>query len=155
MKVMFIASSGGHLTELMNLSSLFENYDYSIVTEKTRNNLKLKDKYPNRVSFLLHGSKEFPFTYFFKFIYNSIKSVILYLKYHPDYIVTTGTHTAVVLSYIAKILGTKIVYIETFANINSKTMAGKMIYPIADLFIVQWEEMLKLYPKAKYFGGVF
>lgn len=155
MKVMFIASSGGHLTELMKLSSLFENYDYSIVTEKTRNNLKLKDKYPNRVSFLLHGSKEFPFTYFFKFIYNSIKSVILYLKYHPDYIVTTGTHTAVVLSYIAKILGTKIVYIETFANINSKTMAGKMIYPIADLFIVQWEEMLKLYPKAKYFGGVF
>lgn len=155
MRVMFIASSGGHLTELMKISSLFEKYDFSIVTEKTRNNMKLKAKYPNRVSYLLHGSKEFLFTYIFKFIYNSIKSVILYLKYHPDYIVTTGTHTAVVLSYIGKILGTKIVYIETFANINSKTMAGKMIYPIADLFIVQWEEMLKLYPKAKYFGGVF
>ena len=29
------------------------------------------------------------------------------------------------------------------------------IYPIADLFIVQWEEMLKLYPKAVYGGAIY
>ena len=59
------------------------------------------------------------------------------------------------MCYIGKIFGVKIVYIETFANINTKTLAGKIIYPIADKFIVQWESMKKLYPKSEYFGGVF
>lgn len=62
-------------------------------------------------------------------------------------IVTTGTHTAGPMCYLGKIFGSKIIYIETFANKNKKTATGRLIYPIADLFIVQWEEMLKLYPK--------
>ena len=50
---------------------------------------------------------------------------------------------------LGKIFGSKIIYIETFANRNKKTATGRLLYPIADLFIVQWEEMLKLYPKAR------
>ena len=56
---------------------------------------------------------------------------------------------------IGKILGSKIIYIETFANIHTKTATGRLIYPIADLFIVQWESMLKVYPKAVYGGWIF
>ena len=42
---------------------------------------------------------------------------------------------------------TKIIYIETFANRNKKTATGRLIYPIADLFIVQWETQKKYYKK--------
>ena len=45
--------------------------------------------------------------------------------------------------------------VETFANINKKTATGRLIYPIADMFIVQWKEMLDLYPKAIYGGKIF
>lgn len=38
---------------------------------------------------------------------------------------------------------------------NTKTVTGKLVYKFADLFLVQWEDMLKLYPKAKYFGSLF
>ncbi|MBF0990227.1 MAG: hypothetical protein HXK70_05715 [Clostridiales bacterium] len=69
--------------------------------------------------------------------------------------VTTGTHTAVPICYIGKLFGCKIIYIETFANITTKTLAGKILYPITDKFIVQWESMKKLYPKADYYGGIF
>ena len=51
---------------------------------------------------------------------------------------------------LGKIFGSKIIYIETFANHHKKTATGRLIYPIADLFIVQWEEMLEIYPKAVY-----
>ncbi len=37
-------------------------------------------------------------------------------------------------------------------NKNSKTLAGRLVYPIANTFVVQWEDMLKLYPKAVYWG---
>ena len=43
-KVMFIASTGGHLSELLQLSPIFRNYDYTLITEKTKRNMGLKSK---------------------------------------------------------------------------------------------------------------
>lgn len=154
-KVLFIASTGGHLNELMQLEPMFKNYDYHIITEKTKSNISLVKKYPNKVNFLVYGTKDKKLIYPFKFIYNIFKSLLLYIKIRPKYIVTTGTHTAVPICYIGKLFGTKIIFIETFANSKTKTLSGKMIYPIANLFIVQWESMLDLYPKAVYGGWIY
>ncbi|MEG1463243.1 MAG: PssD/Cps14F family polysaccharide biosynthesis glycosyltransferase, partial [Anaerorhabdus sp.] len=128
---------------------------YHIITEKNKSTENLMEKYGNKIDFLVYGTKDHLFTYFFKFIYNSFKSLILYAKIKPEFIVTTGTHTAVPLCYIGKLFGTKIIFIETFANSETKTLSGTFIYPIADLFIVQWESMLKLYPKAQYGGWIY
>ena len=154
-RVMFISSTGGHFNELLQLEKMFNNYDYSIVTEKTKSNAYLKDKYKDRVSYLIYGTKYHFISYPFKFCFNFIKSGFIYLKYRPDYIITTGVHTAVPMCIIGKILGSKIIYIETFANMVSKTVTGKLIYPITDKFIVQWESMKKLYPNADFGGWIF
>ena len=79
----------------------------------------------------------------------------IYLKIRPSVIITTGTHTAVSMCYIGKLFGSKIIYIETLANRTTRTLAGKIVYPIADYFLVQWESMLKLYPKAIYSGFIY
>ena len=155
MRVLFISSTGGHLTEMMQLKKLFKKYDYYIVPEKPKSTLYLKDQYKKRVSYLVYGTKDHFFTYIFKLFYNIMKSIYLYFKIHPDYIITTGTHTAGPICYLGKIFGSKIIYIETFANMSTKTITGKFIYPIADLFVVQWESMLALYPEAKYGGWIF
>ncbi|MCI6271547.1 MAG: polysaccharide biosynthesis protein [Erysipelotrichaceae bacterium] len=152
-KVMFVSSTGGHLSELLKLEPLFKEFDYHLVTEKTKSNISLKEKY--KVSYLVYGTKKQLFSYFFKFAFNILKSFYLFLKYQPDYVVTTGTHTAVPLCYIAHLFKRKVIFIETFANAKSQTQAGKMIYPIADLFIVQWESMLEFYPNAIYGGWIF
>ena len=131
-RVLFVASTGGHLNELMQLKEMFKWYDYHLITEKTKSNIELKKKYGNRISYLVYGTKDHILSYPFKLFYNCIKSIYLYFKIHPDYIVTTGVHTAGPISCIGKIFGTKIIYIETFANINTKTVTGKLLYPIAD-----------------------
>lgn len=154
-KIIFISSTGGHLTELRQLEDLFQKNDSYLVTEKTKNNKSLIKKYQNRIKFLCYGTKHNMLIYPFICIYNILKSMILYFKIHPDYIITTGAHTCVPMCYIGKIFGSKIIYIETFANIHTKTLTGKLIYPISDVFIVQWKEMLDLYPKAKYWGWIF
>lgn len=153
--VLFISSTGGHLNELMQLSPMFEKYDYHIITEKTKSNLKLKEKYPGKVGYLVYGTKLHIFTYIFKLLYNCFKSLYYYIKFHPDYIITTGTHTAGPMCCIGKILGSKIIYIETFANIKTKTSTGKLIYHFADHFIAQWPSMKKLYPKAIDGGWIY
>lgn len=154
-KVLFIASTGGHLNELMQLKTLFKKYDYHIVTENTKVDKSLKNKYGNKMSFLIYGTKKYPISYIFKFIANCFISLYYFFKYQPEVIVTTGTHTAGPMCYLGKIFGSKIIYIETFANRNRKTATGRLVYPIADLFIVQWEELLKIYPKAVYGGAIY
>lgn len=153
-RVLFISSTGGHLDELLQLKSLFNKYDSYIVTEKTKSNSSLKNKYKN-VNYLVYGTKSHLFPYLFIFPFNILKSLFLFIKIRPKVIITTGTHTAVPMCYIGKLFRRKIIYIETFANNTSKTAAGKLVYPIADSFIIQWESLKELYPKAIYGGWIY
>ena len=157
-KVLFISSTGGHLEELTQLKDMFKKYDYYIVTEKTKSNLKLKEKYPQRVSFLVYGSYTTflkKITYPFKLLINCFLSLFIFIKIRPKYIVSTGAHTAGPMCCIGKLFGSKIIFIETFANSKTKSRTGRLVYKFADLFIVQWEEMLELYPNAVYGGWIF
>ena len=153
--VMFISSTGGHFNELSQLKPLLKKYDYYIVTEKEKDKMYLKEKYKNKVSYLVYGTKDHMLTYPFKLLYNTLKSFFIYLKFRPKVIITTGAHTAGPMCLIGKIFGSKIIFIESMANIKTKTITGRIVYKFADLFIVQWESMLSLYPKAKYGGWIF
>ena len=154
-KVLFISSTGGHLSEMMMLESLFKKYDYHIITEKTDTTKNLSEKYKGKVNYLIYGTKDHFLIYPFKLFLNCFISLFIYLKVRPNVIITTGTHTAGPMCCIGKLFGSKIIYIETMANIETKTVTGRIIYYFADLFIVQWESMLKLYPKAKYGGWLY
>ena len=154
-KVLFISSTGGHLSEMMMLSSMFSKYDYHIITEKTKSNLKLKEKYKNKVNYMIYGTKDHMLTYPFKLLANCFKSLYYYIKIRPDFIVTTGVHTAAPMCCLGKMFGSRIIYIETFANMKSKTITGSKIYKFADMFVVQWESMLEMYPNAVYGGWIY
>jgi len=154
-KVLFISSTGGHFNEMMQLKSMFDKYEYHIITEKDKTTKHLKDQYKKRINFLVYGTKDHLITYPLKLLFNCFKSLFLYFKIRPKVIVTTGAHTAGPICYIGKLFGSKIIFIETLANSESKTITGKLVYPIANLFIVQWESMLKHYPKAVYWGWLF
>ena len=154
-KVLFISSTGGHFNELMQLKPMFEKYDYHIITEKDESTKSLKDKYGEKIMYLPYGTRKKLFAYIFIYTFLCFKTIYLYFKLRPKYIVTTGTHTAGPMCYLGKLFGSKIIYIETYANRNKKTATGRLIYPIADLFIVQWKELLELYPKAIYGGAIY
>lgn len=153
-KVMFISSMGGHLNELLQLKPLFSKYQTSFVTEKTPSTLFLEKEY-KEVYYLPYATKHQMWKYIFVFPYNIFKSFFLFLKVKPDVIISTGSHTAVPMCYIAHLFKKKVIYIETFANIYTKSVAGKLVYPITDKFVVQWESMLDLYPNAIYGGWIF
>ncbi|QHS23515.1 polysaccharide biosynthesis protein [Virgibacillus sp. MSP4-1] len=152
-KILLISSIGGHLTQLLQLNSLFQNYQYHIVTEKSEITVPLKNQYS--VSFLVYGARNYPVRYLFKFGYNILKSFFIFLRKRPNVVITTGVHTAVPMCYIAKLFRKKVVYIESFAKSKTPSLSGKLVYPIADLFIVQWETMKDVYPDAIYGGAIY
>lgn len=76
-------------------------------------------------------------------------------KEKPDLIISSGAAVAVPFFYIGKLMGAKVVYIEVFDRYNKPTLTGKLVYPIADKFIVQWEEEKKSIPKQLIWGVFF
>ena len=76
-------------------------------------------------------------------------------KEKPDLIISCGAAVAVPFFYLGKLFGAKLVYIEVFDRIDKPTVTGKMVYPVTDRFIVQWEEQKKVYPKAVNLGSIF
>lgn len=153
--VIFISSTGGHLTELLQMKPLFDEVNATVITEKTKSNQHLKENLTCPVYYLAYGTKQHLLSYLFIFAWNWVRSLIYFIQCKPDVIVTTGTHTAVPMCYIAHFFKRKVIWIETFANSQTPTKAGKMVYPIADTFIVQWESMLKHYPNAIVGGWIF
>lgn len=131
-----------------------ERYNSFLITEDHEMMKEYKKINKSRSWYMPAGTKEHLFKFLCNFPINIIKSFSAYLKVKPDIVIATGAHTTVPICYIAKMFGKKVIFIETFANITTKTLSGKLVYPIADLFLVQWEDMLKLYPKAKYRGGL-
>ena len=76
-------------------------------------------------------------------------------KERPDLLISSGAAVAVPFFYLGKLFGAKLIYIEIYDRIDKPTMTGKMVYPIVDKFIVQWEEQKKVYPKAINLGSIF
>ncbi|MDO4499999.1 MAG: PssD/Cps14F family polysaccharide biosynthesis glycosyltransferase [Erysipelotrichaceae bacterium] len=153
-KVIFISSGGGHLEELLALKSLFNEVNYCLITEKTDTTTYLKERF-KKVRYLIYGTQDHLLPYLFIFSFNILLSFIMFLIEKPDVVITTGTHTAVPMCKIAHLFHKKVIWIETMANITTGTKAGRMIYPIADKFIVQWPELLEVYPNAECWGSIF
>ncbi|EOS8009186.1 UDP-N-acetylglucosamine--LPS N-acetylglucosamine transferase, partial [Enterococcus hirae] len=88
-------------------------------------------------------------------IRNSFLAIRILLKEKPDLIISSGAAVAVPFFYLGKLIGAKTIYIEVFDRIDAPTLTGKLVYPVTDKFIVQWDEMKKVYPKAINLGGIF
>lgn len=150
MKLCFAASSGGHFEQLTMLRTLMDRYDSIVVTEKTDYAVNVSHKlyYLKQVN---RHEKSFPIL----MIINGFISLYIMLKERPDAVICTGVLATVPLCLLAKLLGKKLIYIESFAKINSPTETGKLLYKYADRFYVQWESMLKFYPNAEFIGGIY
>ena len=151
MKLIFAASSGGHLEQLLMLKPLMEKYDSVFVTEKTEYSVGN----PGVKTYFLSQINRKELLFIPKLIGNTFRSLGIIIKERPKVMITTGVLAIVPMALLVKLFGGKLIYIESFAKVTSKTLSGKLLYKFADRFYVQWEEMLKLYPKAIYKGGIY
>ncbi|QDZ69683.1 PssD/Cps14F family polysaccharide biosynthesis glycosyltransferase [Pediococcus pentosaceus] len=148
-KLCLVGSSGGHLTHLSLLRKTFENYDRFWVTfDKSDANTLLRDERVYHCFFPTNRN-------FINLIKNTFLAIKILFRERPDVIVSSGAAVAIPFFYVGKLFGAKTIYIEVFDRIDKPTVTGKVVYPVTDEFIVQWEELKKIYPKAKNFGGIF
>jgi len=150
-KICFAASSGGHYEQLIMLKPLMEKYDSFVLTEKTKYLINVKDI---KTYYILQVNRE-ERTCYLKLIINTIKSIVIFFTEKPDVVICTGVLAVIPMCLICKIFRSKLIYIESFAKVDSPTKSGKFLYKYADQFYVQWLQMKEFYPKAIYLGGIY
>lgn len=150
-KACFVSSSGGHWEELMCLKEIAREHDSFFVTEQSA---QVADSREGRIIALPQINRHEK-GFLWHFIKLFVKAFAITAREKPDVVITTGALIAFPFCVAAKCRKAKIVYIESFARVNSKSLTGRLVYPMADLFLVQWESLLKVYPRAKYVGCIF
>lgn len=151
MKILFAASSGGHYEQLMMLKPMFEKYESILLTERTDYAVGIQ----NITTYFVKQINRKELSFIPRLIGNTFRSFRIYHKEKPDVMITTGVLAIIPMALIMKLHGKKLIYIESFAKVTSKTLSGKLLYRYADRFYVQWEQMLELYPNAIYLGGIY
>lgn len=148
MKVCLACSAGGHLTQILRLEDVWKKHPHFFVSEKNVDALELKKK--EKVYFVMVPRRSH-----LRLLISFIQSFFIFLRERPDVVITTGADTAFATCILAKFFGKKLVFIESFSRITTQSLSGKLLYPRADLFLVQWPEQKKFYPKAEFAGSVF
>ena len=148
-KIALVSSSGGHLSQLFLMKDCWEKYDrFWVSFDKPDANALLKDEKLYHCHYPTNRNVK-------NTIKNTFLAIKLLVKEKPDVIISTGAAIAVPFFYIGKLFGCKTIYVEIFDLLDAPTMTGKLVHPITDEFIVQWESLKDVYSHSKNLGGIF
>jgi len=130
------------------LKEVYEKYEHYFVTVKSEYSAQaLKDE----KVFLVKQHLRNPLS----FIKNFFESLKIFAAEKPDVIITTGSGDALATCYLGKLMGAKLIFIETFARVSEPSFFGTLVHPISDHTIVQWESMRNVYKKSVYGGPLY
>ena len=138
MKICLTCSAGGHLTQIRKLEKFYRKYDYFFVTFFSKPIEELAKR--ERFYFVKDPGRNL-----FKFLINTLQSLKVLLREEPDVIISTGAGVAIAMCWWGRIFGKKVIFIEDWCVVDKPSLSGRMVYPIANLFIIQWEQLQKYY----------
>jgi len=165
--VLLIFGSGGHTEQMLRfVKNLPKNHNYECVFVK--NDKLSKDKF-----FILNKKLKLNVTSYYYI--NRIREMtsnrlynLLYLLYSPiitffqslklifksksKIMISFGPGLTIPIFYFGKLFRKKTIYLETWSRVWTPSLTGKLVYPVSDLFFVQWPELKKKYPNAIYVG---
>lgn len=150
-KICFISSAGGHFEQLKQLKAVKEKYDSFYMVTRTKATETMKDKR----YIIINLERRNPLVFLLSLTAMTLQQAFILLKERPDVIITTGAGVVIPTCLMAKIMRRKIIYIESFARVNTPNKTGVFVYKFADLFIIQWEELRDYYPNAVYGGAIY
>lgn len=148
LKVALVCSHGGHLSEMQAVWPVFERHDCFLVSyrsPRTEACTWVERKYllPNIGTNMARMAA------------TAFRAISIVGHELPDVLVSTGAEIAIPFLWIGKLMGTTTVYVESWCRVRSPSGTGRLVYPVADLFLVQWPALMRAYgPKACYLGAI-
>ena len=136
LRVLAVASGGGHWIQLMQLKEVFVGSDvvYVTIDERCRSQI-------NGAGFYMinDGNSATPWSLFLM----AVKILFLVVRIRPDVVISTGAAPGVFALYWSKLLKAKTIWLDSLANVERLSLSGRLVLPISDLFLTQWPHLEK------------
>jgi len=148
-KVCVGASSGGHMTELLALLETADIWPVRPTLYVTTREIWANKLRALGTTYIVgECDRKKPF----KILLTLTRSISFVLKERPSVIITTGSLPIAIVCIVAKVFGSKVVWIDSVAQLEDLSMSGKLMLKIADLLLTQWPEVAAKHPEAEYVG---
>jgi len=134
-----VASAGGHLSELEALASEVRAHEAFLVTTLSPYSASVL---PEMRRFYVRRIVRNPVNFFVNFV----QSVSILLREKPNVVVSTGAGDSLPLMWVAIVLGTPVVYLETMARVYQMSLTGRLVRRWASVVLVQWRSLMERYP---------
>lgn len=148
MKLLLACSPGGHLQQMLALEPAWRDFDRVWVT---LDGAEVPYLLADEKVVLGHGPTN---RSLLALIRNIPLSVRVLRNFRPDAILSTGAGIAVPLFLVGKLMGVRLVYVESITRSESLSLTGRLVYRLADRFFVQWPQLAAKLERAEYAGGV-
>lgn len=146
-RILLVASPGGHLLQMLALEGAWDGLTRRWVTLER----------PDAVHLLVNEDVVFAHGPTTRNIGNLLRNLKLAWRtidaYQPDVILSTGAALAVPFFVVGRLRRRRLVYVESLTRVNQLALSGRLVYPLADVFFVQWREAVRR-KKAIYAGSV-
>lgn len=148
MKIGLICSQGGHYTEMLQILDAFEGHDIFLATYHCAREQEMSKT--TRAYFTDNMGASFC-----NMIKGSFWALYVLAIERPQVIVSLGAEIALPFFYLGKAMGAKTIFIESWCRVENLSLTGRLVYPVADAFWVQWPQLLEVCGfKAEYHGAV-
>lgn len=144
MKLCLVCSHGGHMTELLELQSAWTDHEVFFITYRSQRNTPAR-------AYTFGNLTERPLRVVPMFLH----VLAILWKERPDWVISDGAEIAIPIFVAAKLLRLRTMFIESVCRVNMPSFTGRLVYPLSDVFFVQWPNLLYHYgSKARYEGAV-
>lgn len=146
-KVLIVASPGGHLMQMLALEPAWSDAERTWVTLRSTD-----------VEYLLqdedviygHGPTPRDIGNFFR---NLRLARRILREQDPGVIISTGAGLALPFFLLGRIQRRRLIYVESITRVEKLALTGRLVYPLADAFFVQWDSLSQL-RRARFHGSV-
>jgi UDP-N-acetylglucosamine:LPS N-acetylglucosamine transferase len=147
--VLLVCSTGGHLLQLVALEDAWSGFRRAWVTFDKSDARSLLS---NERVFYAHGPTN-------RNLKNLLRNIVVAWRVvsevRPRVVLTTGAGVAVPFAWIGRLRGAAVVYVESLARIEGPSLSYRLVGPIAARRYVQWPELARKLPNARFAGNVF
>lgn len=147
-RICLAASAGGHLSQLLKLSDSWKGHEitYFVNTDLVRDELSKSGK----VYVVGECNRQHPL----RVIKVLLRCIRIIFREKPHVVISTGAAVGCIVCFMGKLLGAKVIWIDSITNVERISLSGRMVRYIADLFLVQWPELAEQYDNTEYVGAV-
>ncbi len=148
LRICLVASAGGHLTQLLKVANSWQGHETVCITTAKMVQDRLSEI--GKIYVVGECNRQHPL----RVMKVLLRCSSIIFREKPDVLISTGAAVGCISCFLGKLLGAKLIWIDSITNVEKLSLSGRIIRYIVDLLLVQWPELVEKHKNTEYAGTI-